>query len=108
MRLISQNKQFDIQYEQCNLAGNPKTNEIEAYVTEKFEPVMGRYENAEQCKKVLEMIQECYNMNLLFGQGIGNARDLCCDYVADQKLGIFEMPQINEIKIQEEVNETDM
>lgn len=97
MRIISQNKQFDIAYEKCSLAGNPRTNEIEAYVTDKFEPVMGKYRNSEQCKKVLEMIQECYNMNLLFEQGIGNARDLCCDYVADQKLGIFEMPQIDEI-----------
>lgn len=38
-------------------------------------------------------------MNLLFERGQDeNPRDLVCEYVADQPLGVFEMPQEDEIE----------
>jgi hypothetical protein len=45
------------------------------------------------------MLMDCYTMNLLFERGQDeNPRDLVCEYVADQPLGVFEMPQEDEIE----------
>ena len=60
--------------------------------------VIGRYSTEEKCKEALQMLLDCYNMNLLFEQqSETNPRDLFCEYVADQQLGIFDMPQEDEI-----------
>lgn len=60
--------------------------------------VIGRYSTEEKCKETLQMLLDCYNMNLLFEQqSETNPRDLFCEYVADQQLGIFDMPQEDEI-----------
>lgn len=60
--------------------------------------VIGRYSTEEKCKATLQMILDCQNMNLLFEQHPEtNPRDLFCEYVADQQLGIFDMPQEDEI-----------
>ena len=46
-----------------------------------------------------EQNMDCYTMNLLFARGQDeNPRDLVCEYVADQPLGVFEMPQEDEIE----------
>lgn len=61
--------------------------------------VIGRYSTKEKCAIAIEMLLECYTMNLLFARGTDeNPRDLVCEYVADQPLGVFEMPQENEIE----------
>ncbi len=63
------------------------------------EIVLGRYRTEKKCKIVLDMLMDCYTMNLLFERGQDeNPRDLVCDYVADQPLGVFEMPQEDEIE----------
>lgn len=60
--------------------------------------VIGKYSTKEKCKETLQMILDCHNMNLLFEQKLGtNIRELFCDYVADQQLGLFEMPQEDEV-----------
>ena len=60
--------------------------------------VIGRYSTEEKCKEALQMLLDCHNMNLLFEQqSETNPRDLFCEYVADQQLGIFDMPQEDEI-----------
>lgn len=62
------------------------------------ETVMGRYQTKEKCELVLSMVADCHTMNLLFGLGKDeNPRELFCDYVADQQLGLFEMPQEDEV-----------
>lgn len=60
--------------------------------------VIGRYSTKEKCRMAISMLMDCYTMNLLFERGQDeNPRDLVCDYVADQPLGIFEMPQESEV-----------
>jgi hypothetical protein len=60
--------------------------------------VIGRYSSKEKCAMAISMILDCYTMNLLFMRGQDeNPRDLFDDYVADQPLGVFEMPQEDEI-----------
>ena len=60
--------------------------------------VIGRYSSEEKCAMAISMILDCYTMNLLFMRGQDkNPRDLFDDYVADQPLGVFEMPQEDEI-----------
>ena len=60
--------------------------------------VIGRYSTKEKCRETLQMILDCHNMNLLFEQqSETNPRDLFCEYVADQQLGIFDMPQEDEL-----------
>lgn len=62
------------------------------------EVVIGRYSTEDKCKAALQMILDCHNMNLLFEQSYeGNPRDLFCEYVADQQLGVFDMPQEDEV-----------
>lgn len=62
------------------------------------EVAIGRYSTEDKCKAALQMILDCHNMNLLFEQkSETNPRDLFCEYVADQQLGIFDMPQEDEI-----------
>lgn len=64
--------------------------------------VIGRYSTEEKSKIVLQMISDCHNMNLLFEQcPKTNPRDLFCEYVADQPLGVFEMPQEEEVYTEE-------
>lgn len=60
--------------------------------------VIGRYSTKEKCTMVISMIVDCYTMNLLLmrEQNV-NPRGLFNDYVADQPLGVFEMPQEDEI-----------
>ena len=44
-------------------------------------------------------------MNLLFERGQDeNPRDLVCEYVADQPLGVFKMPQEDEIEQEDTMN----
>lgn len=63
-----------------------------------MEFLAGQYSTKEKCKKILQMILDCHNMNLLFEQqSETNPRELFCDYVADQQLGLFEMPQEDEV-----------
>lgn len=60
--------------------------------------VIGRYSTREKCKAALGMLLECQTMNhLLEMYKDFNARDLCCEYVADQPIGVFEMPEEDEI-----------
>lgn len=60
--------------------------------------VIGRYSSKEKCATAISMILDCYTMNSLFMRGQDeNPRDLFDDYVADQPLGVFEMPQEDEI-----------
>lgn len=59
--------------------------------------VIGRYSTKEKCRMAISMLLDCYTMNLMFDRGDENPRDLVCDYVADQPLGIFEMPQESEV-----------
>lgn len=59
--------------------------------------VIGRYSTKEKCRMAISMLLDCYTMNLMFDRGDENPRDLVCDYVADQPLGIFEMPQEDEV-----------
>lgn len=62
------------------------------------EIVIGRYSTEKKCRETLQMLLDCHNMNLLFEQqSETNPRDLFCEYVADQQLGIFDMPQEDEI-----------
>jgi len=59
--------------------------------------VIGRYSTKEKCRMAISMLMDCYTMNLLFERGQDeNPRDLVCEYVADQPLGVFEMPQEDE------------
>lgn len=52
-----------------------------------------------KCRMAISMLMDCYTMNLLFERGQDeNPRDLVCEYVADQPLGVFEMPQEDEIE----------
>lgn len=61
--------------------------------------VIGRYSTKEKCRMAISMLMDCYTMNLLFERGQDeNPRDLVCEYVADQPLGVFEMPQEDEIE----------
>ena len=61
--------------------------------------VIGRYSTKEKCRMAISMLVDCYTMNLLFERGQDeNPRDLVCEYVADQPLGVFEMPQEDEIE----------
>lgn len=59
--------------------------------------ILGRYTTKEKCIAAISMLLDCYTMNLMFDRGDENPRDLVCDYVADQPLGIFEMPQESEV-----------
>lgn len=60
--------------------------------------VIGRYSTKEKCRMAISMLMDCYTMNLLFARGQDeNPRDLVCEYVADQPLGVFEMPQEDEV-----------
>lgn len=60
--------------------------------------VIGRYSTKEKCRMAISMLMDCYTMNLLFERGQDeNPRDLVCEYVADQPLGVFEMPQEDEV-----------
>lgn len=73
--------------------GRPK---VVALIGE-HEIVIGRYSTEGKCKVALQMILDCHNMNLLFESRVDNPRDLFCEYVADQQLGAFDMPQEDEI-----------
>ena len=64
---------------------------------DKEQVVIGRYSSREKCVVALEMLLECQTMNLLFAMGEENPRELCCDYVADQSMGVFEMPAETEL-----------
>lgn len=64
---------------------------------DKEQVVIGRYSSREKCVVALEMLLECQTMNLLFAMGEENPRELCCDYVADQPMGVFEMPAETEL-----------
>lgn len=60
--------------------------------------VIGKYSTKEKCRMAISMLMDCYTMNLLFERGQDeNPRDLVCEYVADQPLGVFEMPQEDEV-----------
>lgn len=60
--------------------------------------VIVRYSTKEKCRMAISMLMDCYTMNLLFARGQDeNPRDLVCEYVADQPLGVFEMPQEDEV-----------
>lgn len=60
--------------------------------------VIGRYSTKEKCRMAISMLMDCYTMNLLFERGQDeNPRDLVCECVADQPLGVFEMPQEDEV-----------
>lgn len=71
-------------------------SEVVAYVGDE-KNVLGRYSTRQKCIDAISMLLECYTMNLMFDRGNENPRDLVCDYVADQPLGIFEMPQESEV-----------
>lgn len=61
--------------------------------------VIGRYSTKEKCRMAISMLMDCHTMNLLFERGQDeNPRDLVCEYVANQPLGVFEMPQEDEIE----------
>lgn len=66
-------------------------------IVEGNQAVVGRYSTKDKCIAALEMLLECQTMNLLFAMGEENPRNLCCGYVADQPLGVFEMPQEDEV-----------
>ena len=67
--------------------------------------VIGRYSTKEKCRMAISMLMDCYTMNLLFERGQDeNPRDLVCEYVADQPLGVFEMPQEDEIEQEDTMN----
>ena len=79
----------DVNYEQNILAALVGENRV----------VIGRYSTKEKCRMAISMLMDCYTMNLLFERGQDeNPRDLVCEYVADQPLGVFEMPQEDEIE----------
>ena len=74
------------------------TDKVAALVGEN-RVVIGRYSTKEKCRMAISMLMDCYTMNLLFDRGQDeNPRDLVCEYVADQPLGVFEMPQEDEIE----------
>ena len=59
--------------------------------------VIGRCSTKYKCRIAISMLLDCYTMNLMFDRGDENPRDLVCDYVADQPLGIFGMPKESEV-----------
>lgn len=61
---------------------------------------IGGYSSNEKAKKVLDRILDCHNMHLLLQMSLeSKTRDLFDEYVADQKLGIFEMPSNEEVEV---------
>lgn len=91
MRLISQNRQFDIEYEKCSLLINKHSCEIEAYVSENFQLVMGEYGTLGECMKVMKMLKECYIANLM-REYQKSGSDFVREYYNGQKVGVFEFP----------------
>lgn len=54
---------------------------------------LGAYSTKEKAQKALSWLMDCCNMNQLFSVNPhGNARELFDEYVADQRLGEFQMP----------------
>lgn len=61
---------------------------------------LGIYSSENKAQKVLNWILDSYNMNLLLKATPKlNPRDFFDEYVADQKLGIFEMPSNEEVEV---------
>lgn len=60
MRIISQDGAIDLPYGIASFAINKKTFEIEAFVNEKFEPVMGMYSSLDKCSQAMSLLQDSY------------------------------------------------
>lgn len=91
MRLISQNRQFDIEYEKFSLLINKHSCEIEVCVSNDFKLIMGKYGSLGECIKVMKMLRECYIANLM-KEYQKSGSDFVREYYNGQKVGVFEFP----------------
>lgn len=91
MRLISQNRKFDIEYEKCSLLINEHSCEIEEYVLEDFQLVMREYGALGECMKAMKMLRECYIANLM-KKYQKSGSDFVREYYNGKKVGVFEFP----------------
>lgn len=95
MRLVTQNKEFDIPYDRVvvNISGRDNT-EIIAYDTNDLDPdslwIMGKYHNKDMAMAVMEQLRRAY-------------REYICSLKRDGMLFLsdpfFEFPAADEVKM---------
>lgn len=108
MLIKSQNGKQIVNFDKYNgiCIGYPNESDFKVYAvlevdSEHVSQVeLGIYSSENKAQKVLDLILDNYNMNLLlkvFPES--KPRDIFDEYVADQKFGIFEMPSDEEVEV---------
>lgn len=108
MLIKSQNGKQIVNFDKYNgiCIGYPNESDFKVYAvlevdSEHVSQVeLGIYSSENKAQKVLDLILDNYNMNLLLKVvPESKPRDIFDEYVADQKFGIFEMPSDEEVEV---------
>lgn len=98
MLIKCQNEVQVVNLDMCVTVSIDEDNHVVAYYPfDNGWDYLGTYSTKEKAQKALIWLMDCYNMNQLFSVNPHwDARGLFDEYVADQRLGEFQMP-IDEI-----------